>query len=187
MQHPRCGPHVFSTLLLTPDPRSHPQNFTGLGEPDSVRCDTREQLLLKGCAADDIIDPRSLAETYDDQEGVQKQLSPQNVCRLLWVPGPTDGTGVHVPGQTARWAGIQGRLETPRMESEHPRGPIPSACRRAPPHPPPVAMCLCSASFPKGRGNHLGNTLLSRSQNARCSWQSKGSDKSCSQGTRVTV
>ena len=83
MQHPRCGPHIFSTLLLTPDPRSHPQNFTGLGEPDSVRCDTREQLLLKGCAADDIIDPRSLAETYDDQEGVQKQLSPQKVTLHL--------------------------------------------------------------------------------------------------------
>uniref|UniRef100_A0A8C9L321 Integrin beta n=1 Tax=Panthera tigris altaica TaxID=74533 RepID=A0A8C9L321_PANTA len=58
-------------------------NFTGLGEPDSVRCDTREQLLLKGCAADDIIDPRSLAETHDDQEGVQKQLSPQKVTLYL--------------------------------------------------------------------------------------------------------
>ncbi|XP_025768823.1 integrin beta-2 [Puma concolor] len=58
-------------------------NFTGLGEPDSVRCDTREQLLLKGCAADDIIDPGSLAETHDDQEGVQKQLSPQKVTLYL--------------------------------------------------------------------------------------------------------
>uniref|UniRef100_A0A673SXG3 Integrin beta n=1 Tax=Suricata suricatta TaxID=37032 RepID=A0A673SXG3_SURSU len=58
-------------------------NFTGLGEPDSVRCDTREQLLLKGCAADDIMDPRSLAEPQYDQEGGQKQLFPQKVTLYL--------------------------------------------------------------------------------------------------------
>ncbi|KAF0884245.1 ITB2 protein, partial [Crocuta crocuta] len=58
-------------------------NFTGLGEPDSVRCDTREQLLLKGCAADDIMDPSSLAETQDVQEGGRQQLSPQKVTVYL--------------------------------------------------------------------------------------------------------
>ncbi|EPY89963.1 integrin beta-2 precursor, partial [Camelus ferus] len=42
-------------------------NFSGQGEPDSVRCDTREQLLVKGCAADDIMDPKSLAETQEDR------------------------------------------------------------------------------------------------------------------------
>ncbi|KAM5153819.1 integrin beta-2 [Callospermophilus lateralis] len=58
-------------------------NFTGQGEPDSVRCDTREQLLKKGCAADDIMDPRSLAEPQQDLEGAWKQLSPQKVTLYL--------------------------------------------------------------------------------------------------------
>ncbi|XP_008581666.1 PREDICTED: integrin beta-2, partial [Galeopterus variegatus] len=58
-------------------------NFTGPGEPDSTRCDTREQLLIRGCAADDIMDPRSLAETQEDQEGGRKQLSPQKVTLYL--------------------------------------------------------------------------------------------------------
>ncbi|XP_046504842.1 integrin beta-2-like, partial [Equus quagga] len=58
-------------------------NFTRQGEPDSHRCDTREQLLQKGCAADDIMDPRSIAETQQDQKGGQKQLSPQKVTVYL--------------------------------------------------------------------------------------------------------
>uniref|UniRef100_A0A8C3YTU0 Integrin beta n=1 Tax=Catagonus wagneri TaxID=51154 RepID=A0A8C3YTU0_9CETA len=58
-------------------------NFSGQGEPDSVRCDTREELLTKGCAADDIMDPRSLAETQENQAGSQKQLSPQKVTLYL--------------------------------------------------------------------------------------------------------
>uniref|UniRef100_A0A8I3PNK7 Integrin beta n=1 Tax=Canis lupus familiaris TaxID=9615 RepID=A0A8I3PNK7_CANLF len=58
-------------------------NFTGLGEPDSVRCDTREQLLLKGCAADDIMDPQSLAEIQEDKKGGRQQLSPQKVTLYL--------------------------------------------------------------------------------------------------------
>lgn len=72
---------IFS-LPLTPDPWL-PQNFTGQGEPDSTRCDTREQLLSKGCASDDIIDPRSHATTQEDQVGGQKQLSPQKVTLYL--------------------------------------------------------------------------------------------------------
>ncbi|XP_045396784.1 integrin beta-2 [Lemur catta] len=58
-------------------------NFTGPGDPDSIRCDTREQLLRLGCAADDIMDPRSLAETLEDGVGGRKQLSPQQVTLYL--------------------------------------------------------------------------------------------------------
>ncbi|KAM9252702.1 integrin beta-2 [Dugong dugon] len=58
-------------------------NFTELGEPDSVRCNTRQQLLMKGCPADDIVDPRSLAEAQDNPAGEGKQLSPQSVMLYL--------------------------------------------------------------------------------------------------------
>nr|XP_003823870.1 integrin beta-2 [Pan paniscus] len=58
-------------------------NFTGPGDPDSIRCDTRPQLLMRGCAADDIMDPKSLAETQEDHNGGQKQLSPQKVTLYL--------------------------------------------------------------------------------------------------------
>uniref|UniRef100_A0A8C9AEY3 Integrin beta n=1 Tax=Prolemur simus TaxID=1328070 RepID=A0A8C9AEY3_PROSS len=58
-------------------------NFTGPGDPDSIRCDTREQLLRLGCAADDIMDPRSLAEALEDRVGGRKQLSPQQVTLYL--------------------------------------------------------------------------------------------------------
>nr|XP_005899039.1 PREDICTED: integrin beta-2 [Bos mutus] len=58
-------------------------NFTGQGEPDSIRCDTRAELLSKGCPADDIMEPKSLAETRDSQAGSRKQLSPQEVTLYL--------------------------------------------------------------------------------------------------------
>lgn len=58
-------------------------NFSRPGEPDSVRCDTRTELLSKGCAADDIMNPRSLAETKENQQGGQKQLFPQKVTLHL--------------------------------------------------------------------------------------------------------
>ncbi|XP_054435074.1 integrin beta-2 [Pteronotus mesoamericanus] len=58
-------------------------NFPGPGEPDSVRCDTRAELTAKGCEADDIMDPRSFAETTENQEGGQKQLFPQKVTLHL--------------------------------------------------------------------------------------------------------
>ncbi|KAM7133801.1 integrin beta-2 [Molossus nigricans] len=58
-------------------------NFPGPGEPDSIRCDTRAQLLSKGCPADDIMNPKSLAETTEDQKGGQKQLFPQKVTLYL--------------------------------------------------------------------------------------------------------
>lgn len=71
------APHIFFCLLRTP------QNFTGPGEPDSVRCDTRKQLQSKGCAADDIMEPQSLAEAHEDRHGAQKQLCPQKVTLSL--------------------------------------------------------------------------------------------------------
>uniref|UniRef100_A0A8C0WKB0 Integrin beta n=1 Tax=Castor canadensis TaxID=51338 RepID=A0A8C0WKB0_CASCN len=58
-------------------------NFTGQWKSDSIRCDTREQLLKKGCEAGDIVDPRSLAEPKEDWQRDQKQLSPQNVTLHL--------------------------------------------------------------------------------------------------------
>ncbi|EDL03669.1 integrin beta 2-like, isoform CRA_a [Mus musculus] len=58
-------------------------NFTGRGEPDSVRCDTPEQLLLKGCTSEYLVDPKSLAESQEDKERDQRQLSPRNVTVFL--------------------------------------------------------------------------------------------------------
>ncbi|KAM4887547.1 integrin beta-2 [Thomomys bottae] len=58
-------------------------NFTGPGEPDSMRCDTRAQLRRKGCQADDILDPRSFAELQKDPQRGGKQLSPQQVTLHL--------------------------------------------------------------------------------------------------------
>ncbi|XP_045140566.1 integrin beta-2 [Echinops telfairi] len=58
-------------------------NFTGRGEPDSVRCDTREQLLQKGCVSDDIVDPSSLVEVQKDKARGRAQLSPQRVTLYL--------------------------------------------------------------------------------------------------------
>ncbi|XP_075399450.1 integrin beta-2 [Tenrec ecaudatus] len=58
-------------------------NFTGRGEPDSVRCDTREQLLQKGCVNDDIVEPSSLVEVQKDEARDRQQLSPQRVTLYL--------------------------------------------------------------------------------------------------------
>uniref|UniRef100_A0A8C6R6C1 Integrin beta n=1 Tax=Nannospalax galili TaxID=1026970 RepID=A0A8C6R6C1_NANGA len=58
-------------------------NFTGKGEPDSVRCDTREQLLIKGCPSDDIMKPGSFAIPQDFEQGGRKQLFPQKVTLHL--------------------------------------------------------------------------------------------------------
>lgn len=89
-RHPQRG--LPCLLCATPGP-CLPQNFTGQGEPDSARCDTRAQLLSKGCATDDIMEPRSLAETRESQAGRQKQLSPQQVTLYL-RPGRLGWLGV---------------------------------------------------------------------------------------------
>lgn len=73
---------MVSSFLLILN-RSFPQNFTGQGESDSVRCDTPEQLLLKGCTSEYLVDPKSLAEPQEDKERDQKQLSPKNVTVFL--------------------------------------------------------------------------------------------------------
>ncbi|XP_066226120.1 integrin beta-2-like [Saccopteryx leptura] len=57
-------------------------NFPKPGEPDSIRCDTRAELEAKGCAADDIMDPKSFADPTKNKKG-QKQLSPQKVTLYL--------------------------------------------------------------------------------------------------------
>lgn len=57
-------------------------NFTVPGEPDSSRCDTRKQLQARGCQADYIVDPQSLAKL--EQLGNQRQqLSPEKVTLFL--------------------------------------------------------------------------------------------------------
>ncbi|GAB1300471.1 Integrin beta-2-like protein [Apodemus speciosus] len=58
-------------------------NFTGPGESDSVHCGTPEQLLLKGCTSEYLMDPKSLAQPQEDKERDQNQLSPQNVTVFL--------------------------------------------------------------------------------------------------------
>ncbi|KAM8818752.1 integrin beta-2-like [Rhynchonycteris naso] len=58
------------------------KNFPKPEEPDSIRCDTRTELEAKGCAANDIMDPRSSADPVKDKKG-QKQLSPEKVTLYL--------------------------------------------------------------------------------------------------------
>ncbi|KAM4889452.1 integrin beta-2-like [Thomomys bottae] len=58
-------------------------NFTGPGELDSMRCDTRAQLQRKGCDPDDILDPQSFAELQEDPQKSLKRLSPQQVTLHL--------------------------------------------------------------------------------------------------------
>lgn len=62
-----------------------------------MRCDTRTQLIAKGCAADDIMDPSSLAEIKENQQGGQKQLFPQKVTLHL-RPGRLGSDGGSVAG-----------------------------------------------------------------------------------------
>lgn len=62
------------------------QNFTKPGEQEAVRCDTRAQLMQRGCQMDEIISPENrisivketpLSISFNQQEPVQ--LSPQNI------------------------------------------------------------------------------------------------------------
>ena len=70
-----------------------------------MRCDTREQLRQKGCPADDIMEPRSLAEPQYDPPGERKQLFPQKVTLYL-RPGRF-GLGWDGPGVQGRRSGGQ--------------------------------------------------------------------------------
>ncbi|XP_050018118.1 integrin beta-2-like protein [Alexandromys fortis] len=70
-------------------------NFTGQGQPESLRCDTSEQLLLRGCTSEYLVDPKSLAESQEDKDRDQRQLSPQNVTLYL-RPGQAAAFNVSV-------------------------------------------------------------------------------------------
>ncbi|XP_075817410.1 integrin beta-2-like protein isoform X2 [Microtus pennsylvanicus] len=82
----RSGPHCAWCQKL---------NFTGRGQPESLRCDTPEQLLLRGCTSEYLVDPKSLAEPQEDKDRDQKQLSPQNVTLHL-RPGQAAAFNVSV-------------------------------------------------------------------------------------------
>nr|XP_025035663.1 integrin beta-2 [Pelodiscus sinensis] len=62
-------------------------NFTKAGEPDSIRCDTREQLQQRGCDTQDIVFPESnsIASQKDSLDS-KTQLRPQAV-QLKLRPG----------------------------------------------------------------------------------------------------
>uniref|UniRef100_A0A3Q4AUH3 Integrin beta n=1 Tax=Mola mola TaxID=94237 RepID=A0A3Q4AUH3_MOLML len=73
----RSGPHCVWCKQL---------NFTKPGEQEAVRCDTRAQLMQRGCQMDEIISPENrisivketpLSISFNQQEPVQ--LSPQNI------------------------------------------------------------------------------------------------------------
>lgn len=99
-----------------------PQNFTAPGEPDSVRCDTREQLRLKECPLDDIINPASLAEPQEDREQGQKQLFPSRVTLylrpgMIWR-GPRSGHLWGEGGPQGQW--VQARpAQAPTVALTH--------------------------------------------------------------------
>ncbi|XP_028924941.1 integrin beta-2 [Ornithorhynchus anatinus] len=62
-------------------------NFTKRGEPDSIRCDTKEQLILRGCEEGNIMNPNSVAIPEErEMLNNQKQLTPQKM-RLQLRPG----------------------------------------------------------------------------------------------------
>ncbi|XP_051854232.1 integrin beta-2 isoform X1 [Antechinus flavipes] len=62
-------------------------NFAERGESDSIRCDTRQQLLQRGCQERDIVAPRSAVNLGTDPPGPPTpQLTPQNV-QLRLRPG----------------------------------------------------------------------------------------------------
>ncbi|XP_072496940.1 integrin beta-2 isoform X2 [Notamacropus eugenii] len=64
-------------------------NFAERGEPDSIRCDTKQQLLQKDCQESDIVDPHSMVSSMSDPPGAKRsQLTPQNV-QLRLRPGQT--------------------------------------------------------------------------------------------------
>ncbi|XP_060087487.1 integrin beta-2 [Heteronotia binoei] len=57
------------------------QNFTKVGEPDSIRCDTKEQLRQKGCEERDTIFPESYPTLAPPNP--KKQISPDAVTLKL--------------------------------------------------------------------------------------------------------
>ncbi|XP_044888742.1 integrin beta-2 isoform X2 [Mauremys mutica] len=59
-------------------------NFTKAGEPDSIRCDTKEQLQQRGCDAADIVFPESnFIQINNARLEGKTQLAPQRVRLML--------------------------------------------------------------------------------------------------------
>ncbi|TRZ23235.1 hypothetical protein HGM15179_003871 [Zosterops borbonicus] len=64
-------------------------NFTKAGEPDTIRCDTIEQLEQRGCPASEIVFPGNEIEKTQDQPLSNKiQLTPQEVHLKLRIGQP---------------------------------------------------------------------------------------------------
>lgn len=62
------------------------QNFTKAGEPDSIRCDTIEQLQQRGCPHNEIEFPvNDITRTQDNPLSNDIQLTPQEVHLKLRI------------------------------------------------------------------------------------------------------
>ena len=68
------------------------QNFTKAGEQEAVRCDTKAQLMKRGCKREEIIAPENtidivkadpLSVSFDKQLKEPVQLSPQKISLRL--------------------------------------------------------------------------------------------------------
>lgn len=75
------------------------QNFTASGEAESRRCARREELVARGCPAEELEEPRGRQEVLQDRplsqgdrgEGAT-QLAPQRI-RVTLRPGESGGAG----------------------------------------------------------------------------------------------
>ncbi|XP_014804726.1 PREDICTED: integrin beta-2 isoform X1 [Calidris pugnax] len=66
-------------------------NFTKAGEPDSIRCDTTEQLKQRGCPQDEIEFPvNNITETQNSPLSNDIQLTPQEVHLKLRIGQPAE-------------------------------------------------------------------------------------------------
>ncbi|XP_074046048.1 integrin beta-2 isoform X2 [Macrotis lagotis] len=64
-------------------------NFAERGEPNSIRCDTKKQLLQRGCQESEIVNPQSQTNSISDSPNSKaSQLTPQNI-QLRLRPGQT--------------------------------------------------------------------------------------------------
>ncbi|XP_059812177.1 integrin beta-7 isoform X2 [Hypanus sabinus] len=96
---PPCGSHASCDDCIS----AHPscswckyKSFTKPGEPDSVRCDGKESLQIRGCPVDEIINPNSSHEVLENRKLGQPvqgeghvQLAPQKI-RIKIRPGWTE-------------------------------------------------------------------------------------------------
>lgn len=139
------------------------------GEPDSSRCDTRKQLQARGCQADYIVDPQSLAKL--EQLGNQRQqLSPEKVTLFLRPgrcrPQPAlRGSEMGTPSLLwGHWPSLAYCTAWFRIASPHPGCWVTSApCGR----PLPTAgFCLTELDCPPAEAAHT--THLPTVHSAQC-------------------